>query len=94
MKLQIVMNASSIPFRYLYFSMVDVGSVFVFMVNLYNPLASNMHDHILLPCKEVVRCKNEFFLEFHFSRCLQSLVPAKNNLVCLFPSSLSISDTM
>jgi hypothetical protein len=38
MKLQIVMNASSIPFRYLYFSMVDVGSVFVFMVNLYNPL--------------------------------------------------------
>jgi hypothetical protein len=38
MKLQIVMNASSIRFRYLDFSMVDVGSVFVFMVNLYNPL--------------------------------------------------------
>jgi hypothetical protein len=38
MRLQIVPNASSIRFRYLDFSMVDVGFVSVFMVNLYNPL--------------------------------------------------------
>jgi hypothetical protein len=38
MKLQIVSNASSIRFRYLDFSMVDFGSVSMFMVNLYNPL--------------------------------------------------------
>jgi hypothetical protein len=38
MRLQIVPNASSIQFRYLYFSMDDVGSVSIFMVNLYNPL--------------------------------------------------------
>jgi hypothetical protein len=38
MRLQIVPNASSIRFRYLDFSMDDVGSVSVFMVNLYNPL--------------------------------------------------------
>jgi hypothetical protein len=38
MRLQIVPNASSIRFRYLYFSMDDVGSVYVSMVNLYNPL--------------------------------------------------------
>jgi hypothetical protein len=36
MKLQIVMNASSIRFRYLDFSMADVGFFFVFIVNLYN----------------------------------------------------------
>jgi hypothetical protein len=38
MRLQIVMNASSIRFRYLDFSMADVGYVSLFMVNLYNPL--------------------------------------------------------
>ena len=38
MRLQIVANAASIRFRYLDFSMDDVGSVYVFMVNLYNPL--------------------------------------------------------
>jgi hypothetical protein len=38
MRLQIVSNASSIQFRYLNFCMANVGSVFVFMVNLYNPL--------------------------------------------------------
>ena len=38
MRLQIVPNASSIRFRYLDFSMDDVGSIYVFMVNLYNPL--------------------------------------------------------
>jgi hypothetical protein len=36
MRLQIVPNASSIRFRYLDFSMADVGSSSVFMVNLYN----------------------------------------------------------
>jgi hypothetical protein len=34
MILQIVLNASSIRFTYLDFSMVDVGYVFVFKVNL------------------------------------------------------------
>jgi hypothetical protein len=67
MRLQIVPNASSIRFRYLDFSMDDVGFVSVFMVNLYNPLPSKMHYHLLLPCKEIVRCKNEFFWKFHFS---------------------------
>jgi hypothetical protein len=38
MRLQIVPNASSIRFIYLDFYMANVGSVFVFMVNLYNPL--------------------------------------------------------
>jgi hypothetical protein len=38
MRLQIVLNASSIRFRYLDFYMDDVGYVFVFKVNLYNPL--------------------------------------------------------
>jgi hypothetical protein len=38
MRLQIVLNASSIQFRYLDFSMADVGFVFVFMVTLYNPM--------------------------------------------------------
>jgi hypothetical protein len=38
MRLQIVLNASSIRFRYLYFSMVDVSSIFVFKVKLYNSL--------------------------------------------------------
>jgi hypothetical protein len=38
MRLQIVLNASSIRFRYLDCSMVDVSFVYVFMVNLYNPL--------------------------------------------------------
>jgi hypothetical protein len=38
MRLQIVLNASSIRFRYLDFSMDDIGFVYVFMVNLYNPL--------------------------------------------------------
>jgi hypothetical protein len=38
MRLQIVSNASSIRFRYLDFSMDDVGFVSLFMVNLYNPL--------------------------------------------------------
>jgi hypothetical protein len=38
MRLQIVPNVSSIRFRYLHFYMDDVGSVFVSMVNLYNPL--------------------------------------------------------
>jgi hypothetical protein len=37
MRLQIVLNASSIRFRYLDFSMADVGYVSMFMVNLYNP---------------------------------------------------------
>jgi hypothetical protein len=47
-----------------------------------------MHYHLLLPCKEVVRCKNEFFWKFHFS--LSSIFDTcKNNLVCIFPSSLS-----
>jgi hypothetical protein len=34
MTLQIVLNASSIRFRYLDFSMADVGYVSMFMVNL------------------------------------------------------------
>jgi hypothetical protein len=38
MRLQIVLNASSIRFRYLDFYMDDVGSTYVFMVKLYNPL--------------------------------------------------------
>jgi hypothetical protein len=38
MRLQIVLNASSIRFRYLDFSMDNVGYVSMFMVNLYNPL--------------------------------------------------------
>ena len=38
MRLQIVLNASSIQFKYLDFPMDYVGSVFVFKVNLYNPL--------------------------------------------------------
>jgi hypothetical protein len=38
MRLQIVPNASSIRFRYLDFYMADFGLVFVFMVNLYDPL--------------------------------------------------------
>jgi hypothetical protein len=38
MRLQIVSNALSIRFRYLDFSMVYVGSISVFKVNLYNPL--------------------------------------------------------
>jgi hypothetical protein len=38
MRLQIVPNASSIRFRYWDFFMVDAGSIYVFIVNLYNPL--------------------------------------------------------
>ena len=38
MRLQIVLNASSIQFRYLDFSMVDVSSISVFKVNMYNPV--------------------------------------------------------
>jgi hypothetical protein len=38
MSLQIVLNASSIQFRYLYFSMYDVGSLSVLKANMYNPL--------------------------------------------------------
>jgi hypothetical protein len=38
MRLLIVLNASSIRFRYLDFFMDNVGFVFVFMVKLYNPL--------------------------------------------------------
>jgi hypothetical protein len=37
-RLQIVLNASSIRFKYLYFYMDDVGSVSIFKFNLYNPL--------------------------------------------------------
>jgi hypothetical protein len=35
-RLQIVPNSSSIRFRYLEFSMADVGSISMSMVNLYN----------------------------------------------------------
>jgi hypothetical protein len=38
MRLQIVMNDSSILFRYLDFYMADVGSISMFMVKLYNLL--------------------------------------------------------
>jgi hypothetical protein len=38
MRLHIVLNASTIRYRYLDFYMADVSYVFVFMVNLYNPL--------------------------------------------------------
>jgi hypothetical protein len=38
MRLQIVLNASSIRFRYLDFSMADVGFVSVLKFNLYNHL--------------------------------------------------------
>jgi hypothetical protein len=38
MRLQIVLNASSIRFRYLDFYMDDVDYVSVFMVNMYNTL--------------------------------------------------------
>jgi hypothetical protein len=54
-------------FKYLYFSMDDVSFVSVFKVNLYNPLVQDMYGYFLLPCKIVVRCKNEFFLEIHLS---------------------------
>jgi hypothetical protein len=54
-------------FKYLDFSMGDVSFVSVFKVNLYNPLDLEMYGYFLLPCKIVVRCKNEFFLEFHLS---------------------------
>jgi hypothetical protein len=37
-RLQIVLSASSMRFKYLDFSMADVDSVSVFMVNVYNPL--------------------------------------------------------
>jgi hypothetical protein len=39
MRLHIVLNASSIRFRYLDFCMDDVSFVSLFKVNLYNPLA-------------------------------------------------------
>jgi hypothetical protein len=38
MRLKIVLNASSIRFRYLDFSMDDVIFVSIFKVNMYNPL--------------------------------------------------------
>jgi hypothetical protein len=38
MRLQIVLNASSIRFKYLDSSMADVGSISMFTINLYNPL--------------------------------------------------------
>jgi hypothetical protein len=38
MRLQIVLNASSIRFRYLDFSMDDVNFFSIFKVKLYNPM--------------------------------------------------------
>jgi hypothetical protein len=65
-------------FKYLDFSMADVGSVSVFKVNLYNPLVRRLYHYFLLPCKIVVRCKNEFFLEIHLSVVFNLLYLQKN----------------
>jgi hypothetical protein len=54
-------------FKYLDFSMADVGSVSIFKVNMYNPLVQICMDIFYFHAKIVVRCKNEFFLEFHIS---------------------------
>ena len=43
-RLQIVSSASSMRFEYLDFSMDDVGSVSVFMVNLYKPIDRRCMD--------------------------------------------------
>jgi hypothetical protein len=88
MRLQIVPNASSIRFRYLDFSMDDVGLVSVFMVNLYNPLPQiciiifSFHANKLYGVRMNSFGNSIFPLSSIFGTC-------KNNLVCLFPSSLS-----
>ena len=86
MRLQIVRNASSIQFRYLDFYMADVGSVSMFMVNLYNPLLRrcmiilSFHANKLYVVRMNSFGNSIFLLSSIFSTC-------KNNLVCLFYSS-------
>jgi hypothetical protein len=85
MRLQIVPNASSIPFRYLDFSMADVGFVSMFMVNRYNPLPRiciiifSFHAEKLYGVRMNYFGNSIFPLSSIFGTC-------KNNLVCLFPS--------
>ena len=88
MSLQIVLNASSIRFRYLDFSMSDVGCVSVFIFNLYNPLPQGCIIIFSFHAKKLYGVimnsfgNSIFTLSSIFGTC-------KNNLVCLFPSSLS-----
>jgi hypothetical protein len=80
MRLQIVSNASSIRFRYLYFSMDDVGFSSVFMVNLYNPLLQ-----ICIIMFYFVKMNSFGNSIFPLSSIFGTF---KNNLVCIFPRSL------
>jgi hypothetical protein len=82
MRLQIVPNASSIRFRYLGFSMADVGSVFVSMVNLYNPLLRRCIFIFSFHAKKLYGVRMNSFGNSIF-RCFQSLVPAKR-IWCVF----------
>jgi hypothetical protein len=52
------------------------------------PSGSDMYGYFLLPCKIVVRCKNEFFLEIHLSAVFNILYLQKT-LVYLLLSSPS-----
>jgi hypothetical protein len=84
MRLQIVPNASSIRFIYLDFSMDDVGLVYVFMVNLYNPLPRiciiifSFHENKLYGVR-MNSFGNSIFPLYSI------LGTYKNNLVIIFP---------
>ena len=88
MKLQIVLNDSSIRFRYLDFSMADVGLISVSMGNLYNPLPRRCTIIFSFHAKKLYGVRTNSFGNSMFS--LSSIFSTwKKNLVCLFPSSPS-----
>jgi hypothetical protein len=87
MILQIIPNASSIRFRYLDFSMDDVGLVFLSMVSLYNPLPRRCTIIFSFHAKKLYGVRMNSFGNSIFS--LSSIFgTCKNNLVCIFPSNL------
>jgi hypothetical protein len=85
MRLQIVPNASSIRFRYLDFSMDDVGSVSMFMVNMYNHLPRRCIIIFSFHAKKLYGVRMNSFENSIFPLPL-IFGTYKNNLVCLFPS--------
>jgi hypothetical protein len=68
--------------------MVDVGSVSLFMVNLYNPLPRRCIIILSFHAKKVYNVRMNSFGNSIFP--LSSIIgTCKNNLVCLFPINSS-----
>jgi hypothetical protein len=88
MRPKIVPNASSIRFKYLDFYMDDVGSVSVFMVNLYNPLLRRCAIIFSFHAKKLYGVRMNSFGNSIFP--LSSIFGScKKNMVCLFPRNPS-----